>query len=70
MHKRVDTEVHGTITAYTYESKTGFEEGVRLNSGLSYATFFVSNGEASVDVYKSDIPKLILALQAAYDHKE
>lgn len=68
MFKRVDgprTDVAG----FSYENKSGFLEFVHKEDADGVCVVQDSN-RCKAYVYKEDIPKLILALQAAYDHKE
>lgn len=62
-----DPETESAIEGFSYLSKSGYEESVRL-SAASYVSIYESNDAQHVDIYNEDIPKLIKALQAAYDH--
>lgn len=55
------------VEGFSYTNINGNVEKVHLNTGLSYVTL-TDIGENDFDVYKEDIPKLIKALQAAYNH--
>ncbi len=73
MFKRVDNTNEDTpITGYSYLNQDEKEEVVVLSSA-KVVKVVVSDGDGGTDtaaIYTRDIPKLILALQAAYDHKQ
>lgn len=65
--KRVDVqEAEEEIEGFSYNNASGREERVKIFSN-SEIVIYVPDYE-SVNFYINDIPKLILALQAAYDH--
>jgi len=63
--KRIDFD-DSTLEGFSYENKSGEVEQVEINT---YWATVRATGE-KVDVYYEDIPNLIKALQAAYDHKK
>jgi len=69
MYKRVDVEDE-VVEGFSYRNHHGEIEivGLDLESTL-YVSINSSEGDV-VHLYKEDIPKLIKALQAAYDHKQ
>ncbi len=70
MYKRVDNEPpKEEISGYSYINEDGLEEVVTVCDYDNTVTFIDSENRKT-HVYKSDIPKLIKALQAAYDHKD
>lgn len=70
MFKRVDVNEQEPIEGFCYISGDGEEERVVIDDGNK--TIVLQDGdECEVNrIYVSDIPKLILALQAAYDYLE
>lgn len=63
----VDRETSTTIDEWVYTNADGLEESVNFcGDGLIDIT---TSCTQSITVYVVDIPKLILALQAAYDNE-
>ena len=69
MFKRVDEAGVEKITGYSYKNKDGEIESVKMDGIYPTVDIRDSSG-AGVEIYMTDIPHLIKALQAAYDHKE
>ena len=67
MFVRVDDNSNVEVEGFSYLTKTGLEEKVKLTSDY-YVTIWESAERRTIDIYTEDIPKLIKALQAAYDH--
>lgn len=66
MFKRIDVDVpEGKFEGFSYANEDGDLEFVHVLDGGGIIKI-----EYNVGVYKRDIPKLIKALQAAYEHKE
>lgn len=65
MFVRVDEDMYDPIEGFTYAGMYGDIEAVVI--GDETVTIKDSEG-ACANVYNGDIPKLIKALQAAYDH--
>jgi len=69
MFKRIDEPESGPVQGFSYANEDGLLEHVTLPDHHDVVS--VTDGEnRNSNFYKSDIPKLIKALQAAYDHKE
>jgi hypothetical protein len=68
MLKRVDVE-ETPVTGYSFKNKNGNLEFVKILPGQDVMVI-VDSGQQEASVWKSDIPLLIKALQAAYEHKE
>jgi hypothetical protein len=66
MFKRVDAEE--TVSGFSYENRHGNIECVKLGESCVQA-IYEDGCEISLFFYE-DIPKLIKALQAAYDYKK
>ena len=70
MFKRID-ESEAQIEGFSYEGKAGVET-VTIPEGSSrsnqYVTITDSEGD-NISVYRQDIPNLIKALQASYNHQ-
>jgi hypothetical protein len=66
MYQRVDSEQKGTLEGFSYFNIYNEEEFVTIT--CEEITSIDIDGD-SVSVYDKDIPKLINALQAAYDYK-
>ena len=67
MFVRVDLEdTKPSIEGFSYENEDGDLEKVVVDG--SPAVVVQDNANGSVTIYQTDIPKLIKALQAAYDH--
>lgn len=72
MYKRVDNGAEDQIVqGFSYSNKVGVIEYVEMHDWKeSNAHVGINDGdEESCYIFKEDIPKLILALQAAYDFK-
>jgi hypothetical protein len=69
MLKRVDTDVETKITGFSYLNQDGCEESVSFNDSSSLTLAVSLDQDSEQWIYKEDIPKLIKALQAAYDFK-
>lgn len=68
MYKRVDgSNNDGELKGFSYLNLWGEEEFVNFNIGDDTVTLKID--DELVGVFDSDIPKLIKALQAAYDYK-
>ena len=67
MYKRVDCESEDIIEGFSYLNLYGEEEFVGMDRDDSTIKIEV-DGE-HIYIYDQDIPKLIKALQAAYDYK-
>lgn len=61
------SNVDTTVTNFKYINKKGCTEVVQL--GSYWVTLSTEWGDAVSDIYTEDIPKLIEALQAAYDYQ-
>lgn len=60
------------VEGYCYTNRDGSMEYVRLgtaNQQFGDTIYIEDNLEQSCEIYTKDIPKLIKALQAAYNHK-
>lgn len=68
MYKRVDESSEDVIEGFSYVNKLGEAEFVDFS--LAEGVVDISVESHSISIYTSDIPKLILALQAAYDYLE
>lgn len=66
MFKSVDEESIDEIEGFSYLNKDGDKEFVELD--WSYVVLRGGGGDGLDAIYYEDIPKMILALQAAYDH--
>jgi len=67
MYKRVDCDGEDYIEGFSYLNLYDEEESVELVKGERYV--IVRADGDKVGIYDKDIPKLIKALQAAYDYK-
>ena len=67
MYKRVDCESEDNLEEFSYMNLYDEEEFVGLVRYERYVSI-TADGEY-VYIYDQDIPKLIKALQAAYDYK-
>jgi hypothetical protein len=67
MFKRITEVDEGPFEGYVYTSDDGSDEYVLVDVGAS-ATIRVAGNE--VTIYYNDIPKLINALQMAYEYKK
>jgi len=68
MYKRVDgIEEDEIIEGFTYENKLSSIETVLMESNF-FVQLIESEGDGMSQVYYEDIPNLIKALQAVYDH--
>jgi hypothetical protein len=65
----VDTTKGKTCEQFGYTSKCNEVEYVEADVNCSQILILRHDGEAINTIYYEDIPKLILALQAAYDFK-
>lgn len=75
MLTRVDKKEDRTIEGFSYENKDGTIETVTFERNADAVQITTSTGMLSgkttfTHVWIEDIPNLIKALQAAYDHKE
>ncbi len=70
MFKRIDDESE-PLEGFSYISDGGDLETVELIGGNSSKSHVIITNDCgcNVDIYTVDIPKLIKALQAAYDYK-
>lgn len=67
--KRVDVTEDSPIEGFSYENSDGNIEQVSLQgNGNLLVDLGYQDEQDKFTVYTKDIPKLILALQAAYDH--
>lgn len=66
MFKRIDIEESQQIDGYSYENLDGMIECISLSNG-SVVEILTEDGSGLHEIYTKDIPKLIIALQAAYD---
>lgn len=67
MFVRVDVEEQDEIEGFCYQAANGVFERVRLDSNQVFS--IKDNDDCDVTgFYIEDIPNLIKALQAAYDH--
>ena len=67
MFKRIDGGiVNETLEGFSYGNKDGDMEFVELD--IYYVNLMDDTGAALSSVYYSDIPLMIKALQAAYEH--
>lgn len=74
MLKRID-EGSEKVTGYSYENLDGRIEYVEYRFGGRFVDIYLDTGDGTgkydkTTVCHGDIPNLIKALQAAYDHKE
>lgn len=70
MFKRIEIESNEVIEGFSYQENDGELEYVIMDySGRCHSVDIKNSGEDVTTIYKADIPKLILALQAAYDFK-
>ena len=73
MYVSVDDDQAPTFTeGYCYTNQNGAVEYVKMdgNINVDYRTVYVEDSMGQYcEIYANDIPKLIKALQAAYDHK-
>lgn len=67
MFKRVDVD-NDVIEGFSYFNRTNNEERVEINRSGAYIKLKEGEDQDMSIVYFQDIPKLIKALQAAYDH--
>ena len=66
MFKSIDPEEDSALEGFKYYNKFGDEEYVEFSSG----TVLVKDDSGQdIEIYVEDIPKLIKALQLAYDYK-
>lgn len=66
MFVRVDNEDSPVVEGFSYINRDGDEEQVEIyNDELIEIN---GSGSSHLPIYSKDIPKLIKALQAAYDH--
>lgn len=68
MLKRIDS-LEEQPTGYSYANQNGVIEYVTVGTELRTVSIHASGGQ-NVDIWRQDIPHLIKALQAAYNHKE
>lgn len=66
---RFDTEELPEEQLFAYTNVQGNTECVHVSKALSAITFMNDDRDEISEIYCKDIPKLILALQAAYDFK-
>lgn len=66
MFKRVDIIEQEKLKGYSYSNHEGFIEEVHIAEG-NIVELLADDSPLS-QIYTCDIPKLIMALQAAYDH--
>jgi len=71
MYKRIDGP-REDIEGYSYENQCGAIERVSIPhaEGPTGVVDIMVEDRKVVEIYHGDIPKLIKALQAAYDYKE
>ena len=71
MFKRIDGDGKEEITGFSWADKEGNMENLRMEhiEGCPHTITLQNSAEEETTFYKDDIPKLILALQAAYDFK-
>lgn len=70
MFKRIDADNNIKFEGYSYLDKNGNEESVRMHYESTEHRYveITNSAQEKVIFYKEDIPNLIKALQAAYDH--
>lgn len=68
MFKKIDGSGEQELEGFSYINKHGDEEAVSFEEDTVYL-MYVANSDALSVIYLEDIPKLIKALQAAYDYK-
>lgn len=68
MYKNIDDE-NPTYEGFYYCNKFGHKEYVKLHSIENIVEITLELEDDGTQIYKEDIPKLIRALQAAYDYK-
>lgn len=69
MYKRVDENVSEELEGFSYLNRDGDKEVVKLIC-KTVVTFIPAWDIEGSTVYTDDIPKLIKALQAAYNHQK
>ncbi len=65
----VDTTLGKSFEQFAYTSRDNNVEYVSADTKLDCVDLLYDNGAELSEIYYEDIPKLILALQAAYDFK-
>ncbi len=65
MYKFVDNEQSSDFQGFAYRNKYGSEEYVNLLESIVE----ICVDSVEVEIYYEDLPKLIKALQEAYDYK-
>lgn len=69
MFKRIDV-AEEAIDGFSYRNQDGYDETIFIPNKWGVVKIVTQPNDSQIEVFKSDIPKLIKALQAAYDHKE
>lgn len=72
MYKRIDDVQEQEISGYSFVDRDENEIFVELTELFEERSVLVGavGYDYQISVYKSDIPKLIKALEAAYNHKD
>lgn len=66
VYKRIDTEKPEYIEGYSFVDRDGVELCVSTADGA--VVNFLQDGEFAFEIYYSDIPLMIKALKASYQH--
>lgn len=65
--KRIDLDEDAEYEGFSYYNCDGYEEHVKFGEDI---VLYIGDDDAEYPVYVDDVPKLIKALQAAYDFKK
>ena len=68
MFKRITEKDEGPFEGYVYLNNDGYDEYVEVSSSAAVKIVTYCGGNAVI--YTEDIPKLIKALQMAYNYQE
>lgn len=68
-YKRVDIDAAVEVDGYSFEDTDGCIFAVGLCAFNEGVVSIISDGENHFDMYTRDIPMMVKALQAAYEHK-
>jgi hypothetical protein len=69
MFKHIDAPTKEVVEGFCYTNIHGTEESVEYTGGFTNKTVRINCGD-SRQIYLADIPKVIKALQMAYDYKQ
>jgi len=70
MIKHIDKDYDATIEGFAYTNQDGDIEEVVYDWDMVTIRYGCEDGGSCSEIYINDIPKLIKALQAAYDYRQ